>query len=222
MGGISIDRAREGILFLIALVLSISVHEFGHAWFANRLGDPLPRSQGRVTLSPMAHIDPIGTLLMPIMGFFTGLPLLGWGRPVQTSPVSYNRRFSMRTGHMLVAASGPAMNLIMATIVSAMVVVGGRLGIMPPSIAEPLIRYMVLLNLSLMFFNLLPIPPLDGGAVMAGLLPESLQYIPRFLERYGFIILVGLLITGLLSVLMIPADHISRLWLRGLVGLAYS
>src|SRR5438477_12754816 len=106
------------LIYVIALVLSVTVHEFGHAWVADRLGDRLPRSQGRVTLNPLAHIDPIGTILMPLLIVFApGAPLLGWGRPVQTNPAAYTRRLRMKHGDMLVSAAGPAMNLILAFVV---------------------------------------------------------------------------------------------------------
>jgi Zn-dependent protease len=218
---LSVDQLREALLFLIALVLSISVHEFGHAWMADKLGDPLPRSQGRLTLSPVAHVDPIGTILMPLIIFFTNAPLLGWGRPVQTNPVAYTRRFRMRTGHMLVAAAGPAMNLILAVLISAVVVILARVGQLSEEAALTVVKKAVLLNLSLMLFNLLPVPPLDGGTVLAGLLPDSLQGISSFLQRYGYAILLGLMLTRLLGRVMAPAYHLAGMWAVMVLRLAY-
>ena len=107
------EKLRFGLIYLVALILSICVHEFGHAFVADKLGDPLPRSQGRVTLNPIAHIDPIGTLLLPIVAVFTGPAIgqyiLGWGKPVQISlsPRDITRKISIRTAHALVAIAGP-------------------------------------------------------------------------------------------------------------------
>lgn len=207
-----IDKVQYAILFLIALILSITVHEFGHAWVATKLGDPVPKAQGRVTLSPVRHIDPVGTILFPLLMVFTGVPLLGWGRPVETNPLNYTRRVSRATGHMLVAIAGPGMNLVMAVLVSAIVIAGARADLLSFATAVGLIRHLVVLNLSLMFFNLLPIPPLDGGAVLAWFLPRSLQHIVDFLARWGFMILLGLMISGLLGRLMYPAYAMIALW----------
>src|SRR3954464_15832014 len=105
---ISADQVRDALLWLIAFLVSVSVHEFGHAFMADRLGDRLPRSQGRVTLSPLAHYDLIGTLVLPRLAAVSpGLPMLAWGRPVQTNPQSYTKRLPWRVGHMLVAIMGP-------------------------------------------------------------------------------------------------------------------
>src|SRR5436190_4338061 len=112
---LSTDQVKHAILYLIAFIVSVSVHEFGHAFMANRLGDKLPRAQGRLTLSPLAHIDPLGTILLPLIGALApmGMPLIAWGKPVQTNPNDYTRRFSRKVGHMLVALAGPLMNLVM-------------------------------------------------------------------------------------------------------------
>jgi Zn-dependent protease len=205
----------EAILFLIALVLSITVHEFGHAWVATKLGDTLPRAQGRLTLSPASHVDPIGTLLFPLIMFFTSFSLLGWGRPVQTNPSAYTRRFSRSTGSMFVALAGPGMNFLLATIVSVVLMIAFRFHLLQEHHATLIIRNFVMLNVTLMIFNLLPIPPLDGGAVLAWFLPRSLQYVIDFLQRWGFIILLGLvMIPGVLSTLMAPGYYLAGLWLQ--------
>jgi Zn-dependent protease len=216
----SIDQWREGILFLIALILSVSVHEFGHAWAATKLGDSLPRAQGRLTLNPVRHIDPIGTLLFPIMMLMFKVPLLGWGRPVQTNPLNYTRRLSRATGHMLVAIAGPAMNMVMALFISLVIVAGARAGVMDREFGITLITHVVVLNLTLLFFNLLPIPPLDGGAVLAWFLPRSMQGVIEFLNRWGFVILIGLMMTPLLGLLMRPGRYLTELWLGVLLGAA--
>ena len=118
---ISADHVRVALFSVIAFVVSVSVHEFGHAFVADRLGDRIPRLQGRLTLSPLAHIDPIGTIAVPLFAALsTGLPLIAWGKPAQTNPANYTKRFSMTTGHMLVAAAGPFMNLVLAVAIMTM------------------------------------------------------------------------------------------------------
>jgi Zn-dependent protease len=208
---LSIDVVRETILSVIALVLSVCVHEFGHAWAASRLGDTLPKSQGRLTLNPLQHIDPIGTLLFPIVMMSAGGGMFGWGRPVLTNPANYTRQLSRPTGSMLVSIAGPGMKLLMAALISLIIVVGQRTGLLGEDMGDALIRYLLQLNLLLMFFNLLPIPPLDGGAILAWALPRSMQGVVDLLNRWGFLILLGLLVTGALGWIMHPAyvaiDH---------------
>jgi Zn-dependent protease len=213
---ISPDQVRAALLSLIAFIISVSVHEFGHAWMANRLGDGLPRQQGRLTLSPMAHIDPLGTILMPLVGALApgGLVPLAWGKPVQVTPSSYSP-----TGRLLVALAGPAMNLILAVIVSVLFVVLGKAGVLSPAFATALVKYLIGLNLVLMFFNLLPLPPLDGGAVLTVVLPNSLQFIPRYLQRYGVLVLLILIVTPAMSILMGPAYRFIGAWVKVLVRL---
>jgi Zn-dependent protease len=218
---ISIDQWRHAILFVIALVISVGLHEFAHAFVATRLGDTVPRSQGRLTLNPVRHADPIGTLLFPFIlaASSTGL-MFGWGRPVMTNPSNYTRRLSRPTGSMLVSLAGPAMNVLLAFIVSIIVVLGLRTGVMGEDLAEGLVRYLIQLNLVLAFFNLLPIPPLDGGAVLAWVLPRSMQGVIEFLNKWGFLILLGLvLIPGVLPTIMAPAYDLFNFWVMALKGL---
>jgi Zn-dependent protease len=215
---ISPDQVRRALLALVAFIVSVSVHEFGHALVADRLGDRLPRTQGRLTLSPLAHIDLIGTIVMPLLGALLpgGYPLIAWGKPVQTSPRNYTTRLPRRVGHMLVSLAGPAMNLLLALVVSLVFVLLGKAGKLSPDLASVLLRYFIALNLVLMFFNLIPLPPLDGGAVLAGILPESLQFIPRTLERYGTILFFVLFLSGVLAVLMRPAYVLIGIWSEAL------
>src|SRR6185503_3278044 len=122
-----VQYIREGAVYLIALILSICVHEFGHAFVADRLGDPLPRSQGRVTLNPISHIDFIGTLVLPVVAFAmsitdpaVGAKILGWGKPVQISlsPRAISRNGTLKTAHLLIALAGPMMNILFGLVLS--------------------------------------------------------------------------------------------------------
>ena len=215
---ISAEQVRVAILSLIAFIVSVAVHEFGHAFMADRLGDRLPRTQGRLTLSPLAHADLVGTIILPLVAAFSpGLPMIAWGKPVQTNPANY-RGLSPRVGHMVVALMGPAMNLALALLVSIIILALGAAGVLHRPLALDLARYLLQLNIMLMFFNLIPLPPLDGGAVLAGLLPESLQIIPRTLQRYGMILFFVLLLSGALRFVMRPADHLTLLWARALLS----
>jgi Zn-dependent proteases len=220
---IGFDQIQQAILYLIAFILCVSVHEFGHAWLANRLGDPTPRLQGRLTLSPLHHIDPVGTLLIPFISAVSpaALPLMAWGRPVQTNPLAYTRRLKLNTGRMLVSIAGPAMNLSMALLTSIIIVIAAHAGV-SGRIQAAIFNYLVQLNLVLMCFNLLPIPPLDGGAVLAWVLPRSWQGGVDLLQRYGAFILLLLVLSPmlglpLLGIVMYPMAIVINLWRGGLV-----
>ena len=220
-------HVRDGLVYLVALVLSICVHEFGHAWVADKLGDPLPRAQGRVTLNPLAHVDPIGTLLMPIIGFATALSspsvgarILGWGKPVRISlsPRSISRKITIKTAHLLIAAAGPAMNILFGLVLSVLFVALVRFGQGSNLIefATPLAS-IIAMNIGLAFFNLIPCPPLDGGAILRGILPRELEWVSDQLEKLGFMLLFALLMTGALAYMMKPARFASEYWISLLV-----
>jgi Zn-dependent protease len=163
------EALRQGALWMILLITAISLHEFGHAWMADRRGDPLPRAQGRVTLDPSAHIDPIGTLLIPgVMifwpAFFGGsapVALIGWGKPVQVLLPNPRTR---RMDDVLITLAGPAMNLVLCFAFTFALVAAGRLGAGGETL-DFLVKGLAL-NAGLMVFNLLPIPPLDGGRLL--------------------------------------------------------
>jgi Zn-dependent protease len=215
---------RDGVVYLVGLILSICVHEFGHAWVADRLGDGLPRAEGRVTLNPIAHIDPVGTLLLPIVQFYTGARLIGWGKPVRVSlsARSLTRRFSVKTAHLFIAAAGPGMNIVFALVLSVVYV--GMRSFAGESVFDltNYVGYVIMMNIGLAFFNLLPCPPLDGGTVLHGLLPRELEFISETLQRYGFYILLALLMTGALRYFMIPAHLASNFWMSTLERLVIS
>jgi Zn-dependent protease len=205
------DNIRLAAIYLAALILSITVHEFGHAWVATRLGDPLPASQGRVTLNPRPHIDLIGTIALPLIMFFSpGGGLLGWGRPVQTNRLAYTRRIAPITGHVLVSLAGPMMNLLLVAVVSLLLLVGARVGLVDGPLFTKVFRVLIGLNFVLFFLNLLPIPPLDGGALLEWAFPRA-QIVP-FLARWGFLILLALSFTRALSWLLTPAAITANAW----------
>lgn len=178
LAAIDIEALRQGALLMILLVVSIGLHEFGHAWVADLRGDPLPRAEGRVTLDPLAHVDPIGTLLIPgIMIFWPvffggGAPiaLIGWGKPVRVLLAN------PRTRHwddILTTAAGPAMNLVLCLLVALGSALALAFGWQPTEGARDFLLSALLLNASLMTFNLIPIPPLDGGRILRRLVGMS-------------------------------------------------
>ncbi len=191
------QNLRNAGIFVICMILSIGVHEFAHAYAAHKLGDPVPEGQGRLTLNPIAHMDPIGTLALPfMMGLFANGMLFGWGKPVETQPRNYTRKVTMRAGMALVAFAGPLSNLLQAALALGIIfglnsagVIEGRavLGFDPP------LGVYYYLNLILFAFNLLPIHPLDGGKVLAWLLGPKYQHIDDFLAQYGGMILIVLI-----------------------------
>jgi len=189
------------ILIGLAIILvSLSVHEAAHAWTADRLGDPTARLLGRITLNPVAHIDPIGTLLLPFLAAYSGLPIIGWAKPV---PVNVNRLRNGRRDFMLVAAAGPLSNIAQAVIAALIVRImlsSGAGGGIAGAILDEYVRT----NLLLAFFNLVPVPPLDGGNVLAGLLPPQAAGLFIALRQYGFIVLYALMFTGALSAIVLP------------------
>ena len=180
---------RDGLLQLILLIISIGLHEFGHAWMADLRGDPLPRMQGRVTLNPFAHADPIGTIALPAIMIFLspGFGLIGWGKPVLISLPNPKTR---RMDDIYITLAGPAMNLVLCFVFA---VIGG-LGNFDPRSQAVVLNFLemgIVLNASLVVFNLIPIPPLDGSrvALRLGLYSEELFLT---LARWGFVILLVL------------------------------
>jgi Zn-dependent protease len=192
------------------ILVALSVHEAAHAWSADRLGDPTARLLGRVTLNPIKHIDPIGTVLMPVLMIATGLPILGWAKPV---PVNISRLGHPRRDFMIVAAAGPLSNiaqaLVAALVVRGLFFSGADMGLW----AEILLRFMYL-NLILAFFNLIPVPPLDGGNVLAGLLPRPAAATFERIRPFGFLVLYALILTDVLFALILPpTDFMMELFL---------
>jgi Zn-dependent protease len=194
----------------IVLIASLSFHEAAHAWMADRLGDPTARQLGRLTLNPLAHIDWIGTVLFPLVALVSGLPLLGWAKPV---PVDWRHLRSPRRDFALVALAGPVSNLVLATgaaLVLNLLVTSGHGGL---STGMMMVAQAVSLNVLLAVFNLLPVPPLDGGNVLAGIVPEGAARVIDRLRPYGFLILYALIFSGILGDVVIPIQRVIRGWL---------
>lgn len=197
-----IDFTRVVIVFSV-LLFSLTVHEAAHAWTANRLGDPTARLLGRISLNPVVHIDPIGTVLFPLIAMFSNVPILGWAKPV---PVNLRRLQEPRRDYMFVAAAGPASNLALAVAASLL------LGATGDALAGFLYTA-IYLNVLLALFNMIPVPPLDGGNVLAGLLPPAGAALFEQLRPWGFLILYGLMFSGLLSTLLVPPMTLILSWL---------
>ena len=198
------------IFDIVALLFAISIHESAHAWSASRLGDPTARLLGRISLNPLRHIDPIGTVLFPVILAFAGLPIFGWAKP---TPVDLRQLRQPRRDDILVSAAGPASNFLVAVVAlvlllgvrflspqGAAVVSGLTAGVIRgDSLLTPvalLFYHFLLINLLLGVFNLIPIPPLDGSHILAGLLPDRLRSVYSEIGRFGFLLLLLLLYTG--------------------------
>lgn len=198
------------LLALPILLLSLTAHEWGHAWMALKQGDDTAYMLGRVTMNPAAHVDPIGTLLFPAIAIGSGAPLLGWAKPVPTNPRKYRNYVR---GDILVSIAGVCMNAVLAVCFALLLwilaVATRNMAALPEtvSIIARMATYGVLGNIGLIVFNLLPIPPLDGSHVFYHLLPARWGAEYRKLYPYGFLILWGLVLTGVLRVL-IPLIYI--------------
>jgi len=189
-------------LFLVVLIPSVSLHELFHGWTAYRLGDPTAKLMGRLTLNPIAHIDPIGTLLLPFLMFlFTGF-VFGYAKPVPINPANLH---DPKRDMILIGLSGPVANFLLALVFSLMIKAGLLTGLLTSlSIIYVLLRFGIIINLILAIFNLVPIPPLDGSRVLMGVLPHHLAVSYSKLEPYGFLIIVGLLYLGIIGKIIFP------------------
>lgn len=205
----------------LPLLFGITLHEVAHGWMARRLGDKTAMMLGRLTLNPIKHIDPVGTILVPVVLFMLGGFIFGWAKPV---PVDYRNLRNPKRDMALVALAGPVANLIMA-FGWALIAKFGVTLVMSGSLwfARPLItmgEFGIVLNLVLMVLNLLPVPPLDGGRVVTGLLPGPMAYRFSRIEPYGFFILLGLLVTNILGyIISPPVDYLRSLLMSAIVGI---
>lgn len=184
------------ILSLILFFLAVIIHEFAHGWMAYKLGDPTAKYSGRLTLNPIAHIDPFGTIILPVLLIITHSPIIfGWAKPI---PVNFFGLHNPKRDMSLVGLAGPLANLILAILISLVIKI--KITIIPLQILE---QFMVL-NIILATFNLVPIPPLDGSRVVTGLLPPKLAYQYMRLEPFGFIIIVVMLYLGIFNAIIWP------------------
>ena len=215
------EHIALGLTTYVVLLFSLSVHESAHAWMASRLGDETAMRLGRVSLNPIVHIDPVGTLLFPLIQIFTNVPLLGWAKPTPYNPANFRRDVSMRTGHVLVAAAGPVSNFLLALVFTGVLVVLVRGGLVQSrdSFLLTLTVLGIQLNVLLALFNLVPIPPLDGSKVASfGLRGELGDKYDRVVGPYGFVILMVLLMSGALSYVLGPIQNLILRALFGLLG----
>jgi Zn-dependent protease len=198
------------ILYMVALIFSLSVHESAHAWTSSYFGDDLARSQGRISLNPIVHVDPIGTLLFPAFSFFTGAPLIGWAKPTPVNPLRWRDK---RVANFWVSIAGVICNFIIAIVAGITIRIllfanlirlgGYQEGLFEPNSASlileggvKLLTTFFILNVALGVFNLIPIPPLDGSKVLQSILPDSFESGFEALERFGFMLLILAMFTG--------------------------
>jgi len=187
LGGMDINKLIEGLIQYISLVILLTFHEFGHAWMASKCGDDTARDQGRISLNPLVHIDPIGTVLLPLLMIFLpsgiGTFLLGWAKPVPINPANLRNH---KLDDILITMAGPWMNLLLAVALMGM----AKIGMLTHGASVTEFCYTTAtLSLLLFFFNLLPIPPLDGSRVMRVLTGMSQETFAQF-ARYGFLIII--------------------------------
>jgi Zn-dependent protease len=205
------------VIYMVVLLLAISAHEAAHAWMSDRFGDDTARLLGRVTLNPNAHIDPIGTLLIPIVMFIFGsagvfIPLIGWGKPTPVNPLRWRNK---DLANVMVSLAGIMANMFIAIIgfiiLKVIIMSGGPDVVLPESIREPIWLFLgnlLMMNVSLAVFNLLPFPPLDGSKVLETFLPASMQPLLEMLEQYGYIILMLLIYMGVFGAIINPIMRI--------------
>jgi Zn-dependent protease len=218
MGNIDlVNLVSHLVIYMVVLLLAISCHEAGHAWMSYKYGDDTAYMLGRVTINPIKHTDPIGTLLIPILGFVLGaaggaaarVPLIGWGIP---TPVNPRKWTNYTQANVMVSIAGIGANLILATFgftIFKILLETGTInaGNVDAGLIKPLViflQYMIMLNVSLAVFNLLPFPPLDGSKVLSTFLPASFQPVFALLEQYGFLILLLLVYWGIIGLVIRP------------------
>jgi Zn-dependent protease len=217
MGGIDIATlVSHLIMFLVVLLLAISAHEAAHAWMSHKFGDDTAYMLGRITLNPVKHTDPVGTLLIPILAFVFGviggglgnIPLIGWGKPTPVNPRKWS---NYKKANFWVSIAGVLANLILMIIGIGLAKILMTQGFAPLDFFQdstnPLVIFvsnLMFLNLSLAVFNLLPIPPLDGGKILSNFVPDSFKPILDMIEQFGFILLLLFVYMGLFNMIIRP------------------
>ena len=208
----NIDIVQVLVAFAVLLV-SLTFHEAAHAWSADRLGDPTARQLGRVSLNPAVHIDPIGTILFPLIAMVTNFPIIGWAKPVPVN--THNLGGHWKRKFMAIAAAGPASNVVLAIVCALGVRLMG-FETEAGGVVGTLFRFlilMVIINVLLAVFNMVPVPPLDGGNVLAGLLPGAAHDVFERIRPFGFLIIYGLLLSGILFQIVGPIQDRVVGWL---------
>ncbi len=195
----------ESVLLTVpALLIGLTFHEYAHALVAFRLGDPTAKNLGRLTLNPLKHLDPLGAIFLLIFKF-------GWAKPVPVNPLHFSDR---QRGMLWVSLAGPGSNLVIAVVA---VLLWKIIGIQK-NFVDGVLLYIFHINVILAVFNVIPVPPLDGSKILAGLLPRKYSHTIFLLEKYGFAILLLLMFTGIISRVLIPIVRLIELGIAGLVG----
>ena len=190
-GSRAVDVIVSRIPYVILLILSLSVHEWAHAFSAWKLGDDTAATSGRMTLNPLAHIDPLGTLILPLLG----IPF-GWAKPVPVNPTRFRRDFSMGAGMAITASAGPISNVILAVLAAVGIGLGARFELAGDGLLPQLLWGLLGMNVGLAIFNLIPLPPLDGSRIVAWLIPYRLRDQWHALERFAPLLLVAIFVFG--------------------------
>jgi len=201
------------LIYAIPVIFAITVHETAHGWTASQLGDHSAKMMGRLTLNPIKHIDPVGTLLVPAFLYFTAGFIFGWAKPV---PVNFSALRSPKRDMLWVALAGPASNFIMAIMWLTVLMLSINIG---SQFLADMAQIGIQINLLLAVLNLLPLPPLDGGRIMSSLLPNKLAYQYDQLEPYGLFILLGLLFLGVFQTIILPITKLIQQLMYSGVGL---